>query len=96
MRARGVMEDELQTLNFPHLSILKPGAITGRGKGERYFETLARYIPIFPKISAHEVGLGQKIEAELQHSNPHPNKTVIYENNDIHYLVKNGTYPKQK
>jgi len=70
LRIRGEMEDRLTEL-FPLLSILKPGAITGRGKGERFWETMCRYFPFLPQSSAYQVGLGQRIDAELQHSTPH-------------------------
>jgi len=96
MKARGVMEDELATLGFMYLSILKPGVITRRGKGERWFESMFRYMPCFPQITAQQVGLGHKIDAELRFKKPLETQTVIYGNSEIHYLVRNGTYPKNK
>jgi len=95
MRARGEMEDRLLELKFPLLSILKPGVITGRGKGERFFEKVFSYLPFFPQISAQQVGLGQRIDAELQHTTPYKSQPIVYSNAQILELIKTGIYPQK-
>lgn len=93
-KERGVMEDNLQELKFPHLSILKPGLITHRRPKERFMERLCKYVPFMINIKASEVATGLRLDAELQHSTPHKKSIVIYRNADIHKLVKTGAYPE--
>jgi len=94
VKARGIMEDELGELAFRALSILKPGLITKRGKGERLAEKIFSYVPFFPKITAQQVGLGQRLDAELHHDKVYKKQAVILSNSQIHELIKTGVCPK--
>jgi hypothetical protein len=94
LKRRGIMEDNLGELKFPHLSILKPALITDRRQNLRTFEKIGKYLPFIPQISAQMVAEGLRIDAELQHSTPHTKSTVIYHNSDIHKLVETKKYPE--
>lgn len=61
---KGKIENAVKNLNFGFTSIFRPGFIENRDNDKRFVETIAGFIPFFPKVDAKDLARAIRIEAE--------------------------------
>eukprot|EP01017_Pseudomicrothorax_dubius_P018238 TRINITY_DN2024_c0_g3_i2.p2 TRINITY_DN2024_c0_g3~~TRINITY_DN2024_c0_g3_i2.p2 ORF type:complete len:100 (-),score=40.12 TRINITY_DN2024_c0_g3_i2:141-440(-) len=91
-RTKGQIEETLKKLNYPVLSIFRPGAILNRDNDDRFGEKILKYVPFLDKIEGRDLARGIKQEAEKVHLqvkvDPTKNVVNLYENPQIVELAR--------
>lgn len=90
-RTKGEIEETLKGIQFPVLSIFRPGLLVDRNNDKRWGEVILKYIPLVPKIDAKDMARAMMREAELIMERKNIEKTVevnIYDNSQIKSLLK--------
>jgi oxidoreductase len=90
-RTKGLIEETLKSLQFPVLSIFRPGLLVDRDNDKRWGEILFKYIPFVPKIDSKDMARAMMREAELILERKNISKTIevnIYDNSQIKSLLK--------
>eukprot|EP01016_Furgasonia_blochmanni_P042404 TRINITY_DN5629_c0_g1_i1.p1 TRINITY_DN5629_c0_g1~~TRINITY_DN5629_c0_g1_i1.p1 ORF type:complete len:233 (+),score=63.93 TRINITY_DN5629_c0_g1_i1:155-853(+) len=92
-RTKGQIEEALQKLNMPSLSIFRPGFLNDRDNDTRIVEKIFKYVPFVPKIDPPHLADALRRDAErvLDNGVPTTPVTITYENSQI-----KDTFPQSR
>ena len=88
LKTKGECEDELKKMDFPNISVYRPGIILNRDNDYRFGEKLASWIPFIDKIKSSDIAKGMIKDAENRLARKHAEGYKCIDHKELANLAK--------